>query len=116
MNGSDESLDTDVVILGGGPAGYACALRAADLGLHVMLVEADKLGGTCLHHGCVPTRAMLHAAAMADTANRLAPKWGIASHVDAIHMGALLQARDHVVATNHRAVEHHLAAAGISVV
>ena len=109
------AAETDVVILGGGPAGYACALRAADLGLQVTVVEADRLGGTCLHHGCVPTRAMLHAAAMADTAARLAPKWGIASSVDAIHMGALLQARDHVVTTNHRAVERHLAGAGITV-
>ena len=45
----------DIVILGGGSGGYACALRAADLGLSVALVERGKLGGTCLHNGCIPT-------------------------------------------------------------
>src|SRR5687767_10179175 len=105
MDGAETVHDADVVVVGGGPGGYSCALRAADLGLRVVLVEADKVGGTCLHHGCVPTRTMLHAAAMADTATRIAPKWGIASHVDEIHMGALLQARDRVVSTNHDAVE-----------
>ena len=58
----------DVVVLGGGSGGYACALRAAELGLSVALVEKDKLGGTCLHNGCIPTKALLHAAEVADTA------------------------------------------------
>ncbi len=56
----------DLVILGGGSAGYACALRAAELGSSVVLIERDKLGGTCLHRGCVPTKALLHAAEVAD--------------------------------------------------
>ena len=51
----------DVVILGGGSGGYAAALRAAELGLSVALIEKDKLGGTCLHRGCIPTKALLHA-------------------------------------------------------
>ena len=54
----------DVVVLGGGSGGYACALRAAELGLTVALVEKDLLGGTCLHRGCIPTKALLHAAAI----------------------------------------------------
>ncbi len=58
----------DVVILGGGSGGYAAALRAAELGLSVALIEKDKLGGTCLHRGCIPTKALLHAAEVADTA------------------------------------------------
>ena len=58
----------DIVILGGGSGGYACALRAAQLGLQVALIEKDKLGGTCLHRGCIPTKALLHAAEVADTA------------------------------------------------
>ena len=58
----------DVVVLGGGSGGYACALRAAQLGLTVALVEKDKLGGTCLHVGCIPTKALLHAAEVADSA------------------------------------------------
>ena len=57
----------DLVILGGGSGGYACALRASQLGMTVALIEKDKLGGTCLHWGCIPTKALLHAAEVADT-------------------------------------------------
>ena len=57
----------DIVILGGGSGGYACALRAAELGLSVALVEKGKLGGTCLHMGCIPTKARLHAADLVST-------------------------------------------------
>jgi len=56
----------DLVILGGGSGGYACALRAAELGMAVALIERDKVGGTCLHRGCIPTKALLHAAEIAD--------------------------------------------------
>ena len=58
----------DIVVLGGGSGGYATALRAAQLGKSVALVEADKVGGTCLHRGCIPTKALLHAAEIADDA------------------------------------------------
>ena len=58
----------DLVVLGGGSGGYAAALRSAQLGLSVVLIEADKLGGTCLHRGCIPTKALLHAGEVADTA------------------------------------------------
>jgi len=57
----------DVLILGGGSGGYACALRSAELGLSVILIDKDKLGGTCLHRGCIPTKALLHAAEVADS-------------------------------------------------
>jgi dihydrolipoamide dehydrogenase len=58
----------DIVVLGGGSGGYACALRAAELGKRVALIEKDKVGGTCLHRGCIPTKALLHAAEIADHA------------------------------------------------
>ena len=61
---SDQSFD--IVVLGGGSAGYAVALRAVQLGKTVAIVETDKLGGTCLHKGCIPTKAMLHSAEVAD--------------------------------------------------
>ena len=57
----DNPATFDVVVLGGGSGGYATALRAAQLGLSVALVEEGKVGGTCLHVGCVPTKALLHA-------------------------------------------------------
>src|SRR5688572_3932228 len=59
----------DAVVLGGGPAGYAFALRGALLGLKIALVERDKVGGTCLHRGCIPTKALLHAAEVMDSIN-----------------------------------------------
>ena len=65
---ANAASDFDVVILGGGSGGYACALRSAELGLRVALVEKAKLGGTCLHQGCIPTKALLHAAEVADVA------------------------------------------------
>ncbi|HZJ39532.1 MAG TPA: FAD-dependent oxidoreductase, partial [Demequina sp.] len=58
----------DVLVLGGGSAGYAAALRASQLGLSVGMVEESKVGGTCLHWGCIPTKALLHAAEVADHA------------------------------------------------
>lgn len=106
----------DVVVLGGGPAGYACALRAADLRLTVAVVEADAVGGTCLHRGCVPTRSMLQAAAALETARTTAPSWGIATTIDHVDVGAVLARRDDIVARNHRAVIDHLAHARVEVV
>ena len=58
----------DIVILGAGSGGYACALRASQLGMSVVLIEREKLGGTCLHRGCIPTKALLHSAEVADAA------------------------------------------------
>src|SRR5919206_4914878 len=75
----------DVVILGGGSGGYACAFRAAELGLSVALVERDKLGGTCLHRGCIPTKALLHAAEIADQ-TREREVFGVRASVDGIDM------------------------------
>jgi len=56
----------DIVVLGGGSAGYAAAIRAVELGLTAVVIEKDKLGGTCLHRGCIPTKALLHAAEVAE--------------------------------------------------
>lgn len=78
----------DVLILGGGSGGYATALRASQLGLTVGVVEEDKLGGTCLHNGCIPTKALLHAAEVADTA-REGHAIGVQSSVAGIDMAAV---------------------------
>ena len=64
--------DYDIVVLGGGPGGYATALYAASAGLSVALVEADKVGGTCLHRGCIPAKALLHAAEVFRTVSHAA--------------------------------------------
>ena len=86
----------DVVILGGGSGGYACALRAAQLGLDVVLIEKGKLGGTCLHQGCIPTKALLHAAEVADAA-RDSEQFGVKATLDGIDMAAVNSYKDGVV-------------------
>ncbi|PBC55856.1 dihydrolipoyl dehydrogenase [Rhodococcus sp. ACPA1] len=78
----------DVLILGGGSGGYACAFRAAQLGKTVTLIEEDKVGGTCLHRGCIPTKALVHAAEVADTVNH-ASALGIGATLDGIDLGGV---------------------------
>ncbi|HXZ63541.1 MAG TPA: FAD-dependent oxidoreductase, partial [Streptosporangiaceae bacterium] len=86
----------DLVILGGGSGGYACALRAAELGKRVALIEKDKVGGTCLHRGCIPTKALLHAAEVADLAQD-GPGIGVLSSVTGIDMAGVNAYKDKVV-------------------
>jgi dihydrolipoamide dehydrogenase len=86
----------DVLILGAGSGGYACALRAAQLGLTVGLVEKGKLGGTCLHVGCIPTKALLHAAEIADQARESA-RFGVNATLEGIDMPGVNAYRDKVV-------------------
>ena len=88
--------DADLVILGGGSGGYACAFRAAELGQSVVLVEQDKLGGTCLHRGCIPTKALLHAAEVADNA-REGDQFGVKSSLEGIDMAGVNSYKDGVV-------------------
>jgi dihydrolipoamide dehydrogenase len=91
-----ESGRYDIVILGGGSGGYACALRAAELGMRVALVERDKVGGTCLHRGCIPTKALLHAAEIADHANE-AEAFGVLARFEGIDMNGVNTYKDKVV-------------------
>ncbi len=86
----------DVVILGGGSGGYAAALRSAQLGKSVALIEKDKLGGTCLHRGCIPTKALLHSAEIADNVKDAA-HYGVQATFGAIDMPAVNNYRDGIV-------------------
>jgi dihydrolipoamide dehydrogenase len=86
----------DVVILGGGSGGYAAALRSAQLGKTVALVEKDKLGGTCLHRGCIPTKALLHSAEIADN-TREAENFGINASFNSIDMPKVNSYRDGII-------------------
>jgi dihydrolipoamide dehydrogenase len=94
----------DLVILGGGSGGYACALRAAQLGLQVVLIEKDKLGGTCLHRGCIPTKALLHAGEIADSA-RHAAEFGVQAEFHAMDMVAVNSYKDGVVSKLHKGLQ-----------
>jgi dihydrolipoamide dehydrogenase len=86
----------DVVILGGGSGGYAAALRSAQLGKRVALIEKDKLGGTCLHRGCIPTKALLHSAEVADV-TRDSAAYGVNSTFESIDMNQVNKYRDGIV-------------------
>ncbi len=86
----------DVVILGGGSGGYAAALRSAQLGKSVALIEKDKLGGTCLHRGCIPTKALLHSAEVADV-TREASNFGVNAQFQSIDMSVVNKYRDGII-------------------
>lgn len=86
----------DIVILGGGSGGYAAALRSAQLGKSVALIEKDKLGGTCLHRGCIPTKALLHSAEVADV-TREAANYGVNAQFQSIDMSVVNKYRDGII-------------------
>jgi dihydrolipoyl dehydrogenase len=94
----------DLVILGGGSGGYACAFRAAELGMSVVVVEKDKLGGTCLHRGCIPTKALLHAAEVADAA-REGDQFGVKSSLEGIDMAGVNSYKDGVVSRLYKGLQ-----------
>src|SRR5262249_12759320 len=95
-SGPSMSGPFDVVVLGGGSGGYATALRAAQLNLSVALIEKDKLGGTCLHRGCIPTKALLHAGEIADQ-TRESEQFGIKAELVGIDMAGVNAYKDGVV-------------------
>ncbi len=105
----------DVLILGAGSGGYACALRAAQLGLSVALVEQSKLGGTCLHVGCIPTKALLHAAEIAD-ATREAETFGVLAKYDGVDAVGVRNYADGVVSRLYKGLTGLIKSRGIRVV
>lgn len=105
----------DLVVLGGGSGGYAAALRAAELGKSVALIEKDKVGGTCLHRGCIPTKALLHAAEVAET-TRDAAKVGIRATFEGIDLDGVRAYREGIVAKKYKGLEGLVTARGITVV
>ncbi|GGT10155.1 MULTISPECIES: dihydrolipoyl dehydrogenase [Streptomyces] len=105
----------DVIVIGGGTGGYSTALRASALGLTVLLAERDKVGGTCLHRGCIPSKAMLHAAELVDGIAEARERWGVRASVESVDWAALGATRDDIVGRNHRGVEGHLEHAGVRV-
>ena len=94
----------DLVILGGGSGGYACALRASELGKSVILIDRDKLGGTCLHRGCIPTKALLHAAEVADAAKE-SEAFGVRATFEGIDMPKVNEYRDGVVGRLYKGLQ-----------
>ena len=105
----------DVLVLGAGSGGYACALRAAQLGLSVGLVEKGNLGGTCLHVGCIPTKALLHAAEVADSA-REAGQFGVTATLEGIDMAGVNAYKDKVVDRLFKGLTGLIKSRGITVI
>src|SRR5215468_10445920 len=109
------SNGSDVVILGGGSGGYATALRAAQLGLSVVMIEKDLLGGTCLHRGCIPTKALLHAGEIADQARESA-KFGVKSSFEGIDVPGVQQYKNSVVDRLWRGLQSTIASRKIDTI
>src|SRR6478609_145245 len=105
----------DVLVLGAGSGGYACALRAAQLGLSVGLVEKGNLGGTCLHVGCIPTKALLHAAEVADSA-RESEQFGVRASLEGIDMAGVNGYKDGVVSRLFKGLTGLIKGRGITVI
>ncbi|MDT0178902.1 dihydrolipoyl dehydrogenase [Microbacterium sp. ARD31] len=105
----------DVVVLGGGSGGYAAAIRASELGKKVALIEKDKVGGTCLHRGCVPTKALLHTAEIADHV-REAAAVGVDASLTGFDPARMTAYREGIVAKKYRGLQSLLSTRGITVV
>ena len=107
--------NADVVVLGGGSGGYAAAIRATELGKSVVLIEKDKVGGTCLHRGCIPTKALLHAAEVADHV-RTAADVGVTATLEGIDPAGVTAYREGIVAKKYKGLQGLLSARGVTVV
>jgi len=105
----------DIVVLGAGSGGYAAALRATELGFSVALVEKDKLGGTCLHIGCIPTKALLHSAEVADV-SRESAKYGVNTTFGGVDIAGVTAYREGIVASKYKGLQGLIKSKGITVV
>ncbi|MDQ3533823.1 MAG: dihydrolipoyl dehydrogenase [Actinomycetota bacterium] len=103
---ADRGDSFDLVILGGGNAGYAAAFRAASLGMAVAMVEKDKVGGTCLHRGCIPTKALLHAGELTDEIRHAGDFGIIVQDEPQVDWGKVLDFKDNVVNKMYRGLQH----------
>lgn len=110
-----ENQEYDIVILGGGSGGYATALRAGQLGKKVALIEGDKVGGTCLHRGCIPTKALLHAAEVADEM-KSGSSIGVKGSFEGIDMGALNAYKDGVINKMFKGLSGLVASRGVEMI
>ena len=107
--------NVDLVVLGGGSGGYAAALRAAELGSSVVLIEKEKVGGTCLHWGCVPAKTLLHAAEVADEA-REGLSIGVKTTFDGVDVPALLKYKDGIINRLYKGLTGLVKSRGITTV
>lgn len=105
----------DLVVLGAGSGGYSAAIRAVELGMTVALIEKSKVGGTCLHVGCIPTKAMLHAAEVADSAKE-AHECGIQATFNGVDIDGVNAFRENIIAKKYKGLQGLIKARGITLV
>lgn len=110
---ANENLD--LVVLGGGTGGYVAAIRAAQLGMKTVVIERDKLGGTCLHRGCIPSKALLKSAEVFSTVNRAAD-FGVKVGAPEFDLETAMARKEHVVSTLHKGVQFLMKKHGIEVI
>src|SRR5687768_10821941 len=92
-------MDTEIVVLGGGPGGYAAAFLAADLGMQTTLVEQDpRLGGTCLLRGCIPSKALLHVARVVSEVREM-HEWGVTWGQPSVDINTVRGRKEKVIST-----------------
>lgn len=108
-------MKTDLAVLGGGNAGYAAALRGVQLGLDVTLIERSRVGGTCLHVGCVPTKALLHSADLMESI-RSADAFGVVAGKPEVNWPGVLARKDFVVSKHYKGLTALLKSKGVKVV
>lgn len=108
-------IAVDLVVLGGGSGGYSAALRATQLGMSVALIEKDKVGGTCLHVGCIPTKALLHSAEVADN-TRDAAKFGVNASFAGIDLAGVSAYREGIITSKFKGLQGLLKARGVQMV
>lgn len=108
-------ITVDLVVLGGGSGGYSAALRASQLGMSVALVEKDKVGGTCLHVGCIPTKALLHSAEVAEN-TRDAAKFGVAATLHGVDVAGVSAYRQGIIDSKFKGLQGLLKARGIQTI
>ncbi|WP_129657671.1 dihydrolipoyl dehydrogenase [Rothia halotolerans] len=112
---ADSAKAFDILILGGGSAGYAAALRAVQLGFNVGLIEGSKVGGTCLHWGCIPTKAYLHSAEVAEEA-RESEQYGVKLSYEGIDMAKVRDYKDKIIAGKFKGLQGLLKMRGVTVI
>src|SRR3990172_6209310 len=97
----------DLVIIGGGPGGYVAAIKAAQLGLKTCLVEKEKVGGTCLHRGCIPTKSLLYSAYLYHLCKR-SQEFGVKTSQVELDLARMRQRKEAVVERLHNGVRYLL--------
>ncbi|MGC0271653.1 dihydrolipoyl dehydrogenase [Pseudactinotalea sp. Z1739] len=111
----EESVPYDLIVLGAGSGGYAAALRGAQLGLSVAMVEVDRVGGTCLHRGCIPTKALLQSAHVADVV-RQGEDFGVLASLQGLDMAVMQHRKRTVVHRMHKGLQSLVSARSIELI